>query len=74
VNAIMEALGDYAKQAAPDLLLVKRSSHPTQLADLFGARFVASDETDEGRRLAEGLVKKLTGRGPRPHKGSPDAT
>jgi len=74
VNAIMDALGDYAKEAAPDLLLVKRSSHPTQPADLFGARFVASDETDEGRRLAEGLVKKLTGRGPRPYKGSPDAT
>ena len=74
VNAIMETLGDYAKQAAPYLLLVKHSSHPIQLANLFGARFVASDETDEGRRLAEGLVKKLTGRGPRPYKDSPDAT
>jgi hypothetical protein len=73
VNAIMETLGDYAKQAAPYLLLVKHSSHPIQLANLFGARFVASDETDEGRRLAERLVKKLTGREPRPHKGSPDA-
>jgi putative DNA primase/helicase len=64
VNAIMETLGDYAKQAAPYLLLVKRSSHPIQLANLFGARFVASDETDEGRRLAEGLVKQVTGRDP----------
>jgi putative DNA primase/helicase len=62
VNAIMEALGDYAIQAAPDLLMVKRGSHPTELADLFGARFVASVEADEGRRLAEGLVKQLTGR------------
>ena len=50
VNAIMETLGDYAKQAAPYLLLVKHSSHPTQLANLLGARFVASDETDEGWR------------------------
>ena len=74
VNVIMETLGDYAKQAAPYLLLVKCSSHRTQPADLFGARFVASDETDEGRRLAERLAKQLTGRGPRPHKGSPDAT
>jgi putative DNA primase/helicase len=64
VNAVMEALGDYAMQAAPDLLLAKRGSHPTELADLFGARFVASVETDEGRRLAEGLVKQLTGRDP----------
>src|SRR5215207_3055843 len=64
VNAVMEALGDYAMQAAPDLLLAKRDSHPTELADLFGARFVASVETDEGRRLAEGQVKQLTGRDP----------
>lgn len=62
VNAVMEALGDYAMQAAPDLLLAKRGSHPTELADLFGARFVASVEVDEGRRLAESLVKQLTGR------------
>jgi putative DNA primase/helicase len=64
LNAVMDALGEYAQQAAPDLLLSKRGSHPTELADLFGARFVASVETDEGRRLAEGLVKQLTGRDP----------
>jgi putative DNA primase/helicase len=64
VNVVMEALGDYAMQAAPELLLAKNGSHPTELADLFGARFVASVETDEGRRLAEGLVKQLTGRDP----------
>jgi putative DNA primase/helicase len=62
VNAVMEALGDYAIQAAPDLLMAKHGSHPTELADLFGARFVAAVETDEGRRLNEGLVKQLTGR------------
>src|SRR5215208_2414346 len=64
VNILMEALGDYAMQAAPELLLAKRGSHPTELADLFGARFVASVEVDEGRRLAESLVKQLTGRDP----------
>ena len=62
VNVVMEALGDYAQQAAPDLLMAKHRSHPTELADLFGARFVAAVETDEGRRLNEGLVKQLTGR------------
>jgi putative DNA primase/helicase len=61
-NVVMEALGDYAMQAAPDLLMAKKGAHPTELADLFGARFVTSVETDEGRRLAEGLVKQLTGR------------
>jgi putative DNA primase/helicase len=64
INIILDALGDYAMQAAPDLLLAKRDSHPTELADLFGARFVASVETDDGRRLSEGLVKQLTGRDP----------
>jgi len=64
VNIIMEALGDYAMQAAPELLRAKRGSHPTELADLFGARLVASVEVDEGRRLAESLVKQLTGRDP----------
>jgi putative DNA primase/helicase len=64
VNAVMETLGDYAQQTAPDLLLVKRGAHPTELADLFGARLVASVEVDEGRRLAESLVKQLTGRDP----------
>lgn len=64
INAVMEALGEYAIQAAPDLLMAKKGAHPTELADLFGARFVASVETDEGRHLAEGLVKQLTGRDP----------
>jgi putative DNA primase/helicase len=54
--------GDYAMKAAPDLLMVKRGeSHPTERADLFGMRFVACIETEEGRRLAEVLVKELTG-------------
>jgi putative DNA primase/helicase len=62
VNAVMDSLGDYAIQAAPDPLMAKRGAHPTELADLFGARFVASVESEEGRRLAESLVKQLTGR------------
>jgi putative DNA primase/helicase len=61
VNALLDVLGDFGKQAAPDLLLAKHGSHPTELADLLGARLVASVEVDEGRRLAEGLVKQLTG-------------
>ncbi|MDP9480042.1 MAG: phage/plasmid primase, P4 family, partial [Actinomycetota bacterium] len=61
INAIMEALGDYAQQAAPELLTAKGHSHPTELADLKGARFVASIEVEDGKRLAESLVKQLTG-------------
>lgn len=61
LNIMLEMLGDYAKQAAPDLLIAKKGAHPTELADLFGARLVASIEVEEGRRLAESLVKQLTG-------------
>jgi putative DNA primase/helicase len=61
LNALLEALGGYAMQSAPDLLIAKRNSHPTELADLFGARLVASIEVEDGRRLAESLVKQLTG-------------
>jgi P4 family phage/plasmid primase-like protien len=62
LSVVLDVLGDYGKQAAPGLLTTKRSdSHPTELADLAGARFVASVEVDEGRRLAEALTKWLTG-------------
>jgi len=33
----------------------------SDVADLAGARFVVSVEVDEGKRLAEGLIKLLTG-------------
>ena len=61
VNALLEAVGEYGMQAAPDLLIAKRGGHPTEVADLFGMRLVASVETEDGRRFAESLVKQLTG-------------
>jgi len=61
LNALLAALGDYGMQAAPDLLVAKKGSHPTEVADLFGMRLVASIEVEDGRRLAESLVKQLTG-------------
>ena len=61
LNTLLAVLGDYGMQAAPDLLVAKKGSHPTELADLFGMRFVASIEVEDGSRLAESLVKQLTG-------------
>lgn len=61
VELIMDVLGDYAIQASDDLLLAKKSAHPTERADLYAKRLVANTETDEGRRLSEALVKRLTG-------------
>lgn len=63
VNVILSLLGnDYATQAAPQLLVAGKSDrHPTEVADLYGKRLVASIEVEDGRRLAEELVKQLTG-------------
>ena len=63
LNTLLAMLGsDYAMKAAPDLLLAKHGEvHPTERADLFGKRFVAAVETEDGRRLAESLTKELTG-------------
>jgi P4 family phage/plasmid primase-like protien len=61
LNALLEAAGDYGMQSAPDLLVAKKGAHPTEVADLFGKRLVASIEVEDGRRLAESLVKQLTG-------------
>jgi putative DNA primase/helicase len=62
VNTLLALLGDYAMQALPELLLVRRGEqHPTERADLFRKRFVATVEVEAGKRLAEALVKLLTG-------------
>ena len=62
VNAIRDFFGDYAQEAAPDMLLEKRfSGIPNDLARLRGARFVSVTETSDGRRFDEGIIKRLTG-------------
>jgi len=60
---LMKQMGpDYAMKAPPDLLMAKRGeSHPTERADLYGKRLVACIETEAGRKMAEALVKELTG-------------
>src|SRR5437667_6274282 len=62
LNLLLGLLGDYAKPAPPHLLLATPGErHPTEVADLYGARFVSSVEVGEGRRMAEELVKQLKG-------------
>ena len=61
-EAAAAALGDYAMRAPTDMLLARRSGAvPNDVARLKGARFVTAAETEDGRRLAESLVKDLTG-------------
>jgi len=62
IRAIQTVLGMYAQRAAPNLLMQTRHErHPTELADLQGARVVFSVEIDEGKKLAEAVAKELTG-------------
>lgn len=62
LEALKAMLGDYAATADFDTFLARRGEGPrNDVARLAGARLVASVEVDEGKRLAEGLVKQLTG-------------
>ena len=62
INAVLTALGDYGDAADPELLNARTfDAHPTGVADLFGLRLAVLHETDAGRKLAEGTVKRLTG-------------
>ncbi len=62
VDAVLAALGDYGDAADPELLTARSfDAHPTGVADLFGLRLAILHESDGGRRLAEGTVKRLTG-------------
>jgi putative DNA primase/helicase len=62
VNVLSTMLGDYAANAPMDTFMEARGDrHPTDLAGLRGARFVASIETEQGRRWNESKVKAITG-------------
>jgi putative DNA primase/helicase len=62
LDTVRSILKDYATVAAPRILLTAgQNDHPAMIADLLGARFVPTSEVDEGERLAESLVKRLTG-------------
>jgi putative DNA primase/helicase len=62
VNTIAGVMGDYAKTAAIDTFSTSSNDrHPTDLANLQGARLVTATETAEGRRWDETRIKTLTG-------------
>ena len=64
LDAVAQVLGDYAQAAPPELIAPAHDEHPTLMADLQGARLVVTSELDDGRRLAEATVKRLTGGDP----------
>lgn len=62
VGALRDIFGNYETKTSTDTLIEKNNSNNSNdVAALRGARFVSTIETSAGRRLAEALVKELTG-------------
>jgi putative DNA primase/helicase len=62
INTIAGILGAYHTAAPIETFTASAfDRHPTDLADLHGARMVSATETEEGRRWAESRIKALTG-------------
>src|SRR5262249_45655631 len=64
VEALRRTFGDYATTADFKTFLATKKfadGHSEDVARLAGARLVTSVETRDGQRLAEGLIKLLTG-------------
>jgi putative DNA primase/helicase len=63
INTIKDLLGDYARQASTETFVTKQNTGNanTDIARLKGSRLVSAVESEQGKRLAESLVKQLTG-------------
>jgi putative DNA primase/helicase len=62
-NVLSDILGDYSKTADMELFTERRNNQNSsnEVAMLQGSRLVTTVETNDGVRLNEALVKKLTG-------------
>lgn len=62
VETVSYVMGDYAQRTRTETILIKREGQiSNDIADLVGSRFVFSSEAEQDKRLAESLVKDLTG-------------
>jgi P4 family phage/plasmid primase-like protien len=62
IETFARVLGDYAANTRAETLMAKKGDGiPNDVAALRGARFVYATESDHGKRLAESLIKQLTG-------------
>jgi putative DNA primase/helicase len=61
-RVLQKLLGPYARKVEPESLLSRDPRAATNdIARLRGARYIATSEVEDGKRLAESLVKRLTG-------------
>ena len=62
LNTIMDLLGDYALASPIETFMKKSNDQNTNdIARLRGTRFVSTTEAEQGQRLSEPLIKKITG-------------
>jgi len=62
LNTISYLLGDYAIATPTESFMKKNADQNTNdIARLRGTRFVTTTEAEQGRRLSEPLIKKITG-------------
>lgn len=62
LETIQAMLGDYALNTRSETIMLKRDGGiPNDVARLAGARFVAINETADGQRINEPVLKDLTG-------------
>jgi putative DNA primase/helicase len=62
LSVLARMLDDYGASTPPETFVARKDGAPTNdLARLRGARLVSTVETNEGRTLAEGFVKAVTG-------------
>jgi putative DNA primase/helicase len=63
IEAVLHAFGDYGCTTPTDTLMTKNGDAgiSNDIARLKGMRMVVAPETEDGKRLNEGLIKRLTG-------------
>ena len=62
IGTLRAMFAEYGRDCAAETLLARRDDGiPNDVARLAGARFVSAIETEDGKRLAEAMVKAMTG-------------
>ena len=63
IRILLHVLGDYGQTTPATTLLARDrdSANSNDLARMAGVRFVSAVETEDGKRLAESLIKQITG-------------